>query len=228
MLQYETIYLTQDAFMPNESTIYRRNLPHIHPDGYPIFFTFNLANSLPAEIVKELKARREQELKAAKNQDERYDIHKRYFDQYDEWLDRCEQGPRWLASENIAQTVADEIHRLQDERYILMAYCIMPNHVHLLIESLLVEDLPHKGKTAKYPVADTMRFLKGRTARFCSLELQRNDSFWDHESYDHYARDEKEVARIILYILNNPVKAGLVKEWKDWKFTYVNRELGDW
>ena len=34
--------------------------------------------------------------------------------------------------------------------------------------------------------------------------------------------------RIILYILNNPVKAGLVNEWKDWKFAYVNPEFGEW
>lgn len=34
--------------------------------------------------------------------------------------------------------------------------------------------------------------------------------------------------RIIKYILNNPVKAGLVKEWTDWKFTYINPEFGSW
>jgi REP element-mobilizing transposase RayT len=73
-----------------------------------------------------------------------------------------------------------------------------------------------------------LRLLKGRTARACNLELNRNGSFWQHESYDHLVRDEQEMERTILYILNNPVKAGLVKEWKDWPFTYVSPELGDW
>jgi hypothetical protein len=66
--------------MPDNSILYRRNLPHIHPDGYPIFLTFNLTNSLPAEIVKDLKARREQDLKAAKNKDEQDNIYERYFE----------------------------------------------------------------------------------------------------------------------------------------------------
>ena len=214
--------------MPEDSIFYRRNLPHIHPDGYPIFITFNLINSLPAEIVKELKAQREQELKATKDKDEQYNIHKRHFARYDKWLDRSEHGYRWLESENIAQIVADEIHNMSKERYRLIADCIMPNHVHLLIEAFLVNRPHHKGATAKYPVTDTLRLLKGRTARFCNLEIHRSGAFWHHESYDHYARNEKEAERIILYIINNPVKAGLVKEWKDWKYTYVNPEFGKW
>jgi hypothetical protein len=41
-------------------------------------------------------------------------------------------------------------------------------------------------------------------------------------------RDEDELERIVLYIINNPVKAGLVDDWNDWPFTYVNPELGAW
>jgi putative transposase len=214
--------------MPENTVFYRRHLPHIHPNDHPIFITFNLANSIPAEIVKQLKAQREWELKTAINKDEQYDIHKRHFGRYDEWLDRCKYGSHWLEAENIAQIIANEIHKMDNERYRLMTYCIMPNHVHLLIESLIAERMSHAGKTSEYPVADTLRLLKGRTARFCNLELQRSGPFWHHESYDHYARNEKETDRIIHYILNNPVKAGLVKEWNDWKFTYINPELGEW
>ena len=214
--------------MLQKTSIYRRNLPHIHPDGYPIFVTFNLIDSLPAEVVKELKARRENEIKTAKSEEERYNIHKRYFARYDEWLDRCENSPRWLGTDDIAQIVAHEIGRLDKERYFLMAYCIMPNHVHLLINALPIEQLQHNGRTANYPIADSMRFIKGRSARFCNLKLHREGGFWHHESYDHYARNEAETTRIIHYIINNPVKAGLVKHWKDWKFTYVSPELGEW
>lgn len=230
MLQYREIHsaLTPRAAMPKKTVYYRRNLPHIHPEGYPLFITFNLADSLPAEVVAELKAQRERELQSANNAGERYKIQKKYFSRYDAWLDRCEHGPRWLESENIAQIVADEIHSKADRQYRLMAYCIMPNHVHLLIELLALAPLHHHGKSAKYPVGDMMRLLKGRTARMCNLALNRNGSFWHHESYDHYARNEEELARIIAYIINNPVKAGLAKEWKDWKFTYVNPEFGDW
>jgi REP element-mobilizing transposase RayT len=98
----------------------------------------------------------------------------------------------------------------------------------MLIKALLTEHLHHEGKTAKYPVADSMRLVKGRSARFCNLELHRDGGFWHHESYDHYARDEAEATRILHYIINNPAKAGLVKNWKDWKYTYVSPELGEW
>jgi REP element-mobilizing transposase RayT len=117
---------------------------------------------------------------------------------------------------------------MANERYELVAFCIMPNHVHLLIRSFVNITAEHQGKTAKYPLADTLRLIKGSTARECNLTLGRSGKFWHHESYDHYVRDEEEFERIIKYILNNPVKAGLVKEWNQWKFTYINPNFGSW
>ncbi len=216
--------------MPAEDIYYHRHLPHYHPNDYPLFITFRLAGSLPVEILAELKARREFELKTLKNAtaDERYRIEKKHFGYYDHWLDQCKFGPRWLQTDNIAQIVANEMKSLNNDRYWLMAYCIMPDHVHLLIESLLNEQANHQGKSASYPVTDTLRLLKGRTAHDCNLKLARHGGFWQHESYDHYARDEEELERIIKYILHNPVKAGLAKDWKEWQFTYISPELGSW
>jgi len=182
------------------------------------------------EVLAQLKAQREFELKILRKNSfaERNKIEKRHFGYYDDWLDRCEFGPRWLQVDNIAQIVAKEIHDLNNNRYKLIAYCIMPNHVNLLIESLRMETSDHQGKTARYPVTDTLRLLKGRAARASNLELKRTGTFWQHESYDHVVRDEHELEQVILYILNNPVKAGLVKEWKDWKFTYVHPDFSTW
>ena len=209
---------------------YRRNLPHIHPEGYPLFITFRLADSIPAEILAELKAQREQVLNALKTKsiDETYKIEQEYFGRYDEWLDRCTYGPRWLQDKIIASIVIEKISSMNGEHFQLIAYCIMPNHVHLLIESIIVDGLHHRGKAVKYPVADTLRLLKGSTARDCNLKLERSGRFWNHESYDHYVRDEQELERTIKYILNNPVKAGLAKEWHEWQFTYIKPELGAW
>jgi REP element-mobilizing transposase RayT len=215
--------------MPTEDIFYRRNLPHYHLGGYPLFITFRLTDSLPLEILEQLKTQRLLELKALKNNsaDARHKVEKKHFELYDNWLDQCQFGPRWLQAGNIAEIVVNEMHNLNDNRYKLMAYCIMPNHVHLLIESLISKQANHRGKSAKYPVTDTLRLLKGRTARNCNLELKRDGSFWQHESYDHVVRDNEDLERIILYILNNPVKAGLVKEWKNWPFTYISSELGE-
>ena len=208
---------------------YRRKLPHIHPEGKPLFITFNLANSLPVRIIEELKTQRDKEPSALpENSEEHYKAQNGYFGRFDEWLDRCEDGKAWLADEGIAGFVAAKLQSMKNEYYELIAYCIMPNHIHLLINPYLEKDIEHRGTTLKYPVADILRLIKGSTARECNLKLGRTGQFWHRESYDHYVRDNEELERIILYILNNPVKAGLVKDWNSWKFTYINPELGAW
>jgi len=99
---------------------YRRKLPHWQPEGQMFFITFRLANSLPAHIIQELNEQRERERQAirtkfsgAQQRDELYKLEKKHFGRFDAWLDRCiEESPRWLADENIARIVADEIHAL--------------------------------------------------------------------------------------------------------------------
>ncbi len=206
---------------------YKRNLPHIHPEGYPLFVTIRLADSIPLAVLAELKAQRERELNSKQGLSG-YDIEKKYFGRFDKWLDRCEHGPQWLANDDIASLVSERILAMDKVRYTLYAFCIMPNHGHLLFNSLETSHGQHKGRSSKYPITETLRLLKGSTARACNLKLHRNGAFWHHESYDHYVRDDEELERVIKYILHNPVKAGLVKEWTEWKFTYINPELGSW
>ncbi len=71
--------------------------------------------------------------------------------------------------------------------------------------------------------------LKGSTARECNKLLKRTGAFWQHESYDHVVRNEDELRRIVEYVLNNPVKAGLVEVEEDWMWSYciynVERDL---
>ena len=65
-----------------------------------------------------------------------------------------------------------------------------------------------------------MQSIKGYTARKANKVLGRSGSFWEHESYDRWARDAEELQRMVLYIANNPVKAGLVESWRDWPWSY--------
>ena len=216
--------------MPHRN-FYQRRLPHWHPEGQTFFITFSLANSLPARVIQALQEERERErqiictqFSGNQQRQELYNLDKKHFGRFDAWLDRCiAESPLWLEQENIARIVSEQIHALGGERYRLIAFCIMSNHVHLLVDTAdyhpPVAPL-HAGPTALYPLADTLKLLKGRTARYCNQALGRGGAFWHHESYDHVVRDEKEFERIIWYILNNPVKAGLIKNWEDWPFTY--------
>ena len=71
-----------------------------------------------------------------------------------------------------------------------------------------------------HSLSSIMHSLKGHTAREGNLLLDRTGAFWEHESYDHYVRDDKELERIVAYVLNNPVKAGLAADWKAWPWNY--------
>ena len=127
----------------------------------------------------------------------------------DRALDRRCSGPLWLRQPRIAALVAEAIQIGEGERhfYELAAWVVMPNHVHLLI-------LP------KVPVSILMRWLKGSTARSANLLLGRTGQpFWQDESYDHYARNSIQRDRIIAYIEENPVSAGLVSSAELWPWS---------
>ena len=214
---------------------YRRRLPHWQPLSATFFVTFRLANSLPVHVLQQLKKDRERRRQAVlrSNRSERekrkelYNLEKAYFGHFDKWLDRCvESSPSWLARPDVARIVADAIQQLCRQSCGLLAYCVMPNHVHLAIE--LTEhsnDQESRAPFAAYPLSRVLKRIKGRTAREANQLLHRQGGFWHHESYDHVVRDGRELERIIWYLINNPVKAGLAQDWKAWPFTYVRADL---
>jgi hypothetical protein len=60
------------------------------------------------------------------------------------------------------------------------------------------------------------------TARACNRVLGRRGAFWQHESYDHWVRDADELERIVLYLEDNPVKAGLARNAWEWLFSFAH------
>ncbi|MFD1467978.1 transposase [Hymenobacter caeli] len=193
---------------------YQRNLPHIMPPGATLFVTFRLAGSLPLAVVEQLQKEYAQPLHFQEDPDQTHARQRRYFGVFDQLLDTGGGGPTWLRQAAVAQVVAEALHFRHGRDYTLWAYCIMANHVHLLVSPI---------------GADGQRFyrvlqsLKARTARRCNeLIGGTGDAFWQPESYDHYVRNTAEMDRIIAYVLNNPVKAGLVDDWTQWPHTYLN------
>lgn len=211
-----------------ESDFFYRNLPHWHPPNATYFVTFRLAGSLPLETLEALHRERElaeHKLRASLQgealRDEVYRLSKRMFARYDDLLANS-KGPRWLADERIARIVQDEIHSLHPDTYHLIAYCIMPNHVHLLIDLQdIPEPKPLKEGQHYTALSHAMKLLKGRTGYACRKQIGGHGPFWQRESYDHVVRNSRELENIIRYILNNPVKAGLVREWHEWPYSFV-------
>lgn len=223
---------------------YRRNLPHYQPPGFTFFVTFRLDGSLPIAVIQRLKEEREKELeKIAEYSDEetrreKYKtLQSQYFGKFDKLLDNAANGPTWLKEEKVATIVKDAIHHYDKTTYDLICYTIMSNHVHIVFTPIVGRDLSRPnanennldmnvGVHVQFPiVTNILRLIKGRTARECNKVLNRSGAFWQHESYDHVVRNDKELSRIVNYVLNNPVKAGLCEKWEDWKWNYCNHEL---
>lgn len=213
-------------------TAYRRNLPHVQPIGACFFVTFRLKGSIPKVRLYELKQEfqsRIAQLRIETSSDcfegKLYNEQKRYFAQYDQLLDAIQEGPHFLKEKKIADIIAKQLHRYDNDLYELLAYCIMSNHVHILIDTCV--QLPEKLDSSDFskidfePLQNIMKRIKGASARYINIEMNRKERVWQKESYDHYVRDEKEMRNIVSYILNNPVKAGLVKEWAEYEFSYV-------
>jgi putative transposase len=212
-------------------TYYRNRLPHIAPPGSTFFVTFRLADALPAHLVAQLKGALYAELDQIEKEnppnkvEKFFAAKKRHFGKYDKQLDFEPYGSCYLRQKEVAGAVAHQLHAYHGQLYDLQAYCIMPNHVHLLIDTgiQLTEKDDFYGEIPEnYVQLDKiMQRLKGASARYANIFLQRTgEPFWQKDSYDHYVRHGREWERIEAYILNNPVKAGLVKDWRDWPFTY--------
>jgi putative transposase len=172
---------------------YYRRLPHIIPEGQAVFVTCRLHGTLPIPATKTPTA-----IAAG-----------RRFAQADMLLDRARFGPKWLAYPRVAEIVVQQIHSGENGRnpYAAHAFCVMPNHVHLLISPLAA-------------LSKIMQELKGTTARRANEVLKRTGTrFWQDESFDHWVRNPDEFEKILEYIEQNPVKAGLTKRCEDWPWS---------
>lgn len=210
---------------------YERDLPHIHPIETALFVTFRLHNSIPDIVywkwTEELKAEKEYieslPISSFQKQEMYYREQKLHFKRMDEYLHADNKGEKFLAIPEIGQLVHNKIVGYHEERYNLLCSCVMPNHVHLLFEHYKLNTPVTNvyGKDKNYPIAQTMRYIKGSTAKEANSILGMKGRFWQKESYDHYIRNDREMDNVINYILQNPVKAGLVEDWTKWSFTYL-------
>lgn len=205
---------------------YERQLPHLQPPGATLFVTFRLANSIPITVQRELRTETDrlnalyatitdsEERERFVSQEQR-----RLFGKWDNTLHTVHYGPTWLQNSQVANLVVESLHYRDGRVYTLGTFCIMPNHVHVVFTPL------RKSDGTYHAIAAIMHSLKRYTARQANLVLGRTGTFWQHESYDHVIRSAAEGQRILTYVLNNPVKAGLVQEWGEWPWSYCSPDF---
>jgi REP element-mobilizing transposase RayT len=129
----------------------------------------------------------------------------------DERLDRLE-GARLLDNAEAASIVEEALLHFDGERYRLLAWCVMPNHVHALIH---VE----RGRT----LARVVHAWKSFTAHAINTALGRTGPVWQREYFDRFIRDDAHYFATVKYIERNPVAAGLADEAEDWAWSSATR-----
>ncbi|MFA6026333.1 MAG: transposase [Ignavibacteriaceae bacterium] len=184
-------------------------MPHLYYNGGEYFITYRLADTIPLKQILHLH----EQIKLPN--DDPTNKEKKIFKKYDELLDKNENGIKYLLDEKIAGINRDKLQSLDNTVYKLICYCIMPNHIHLVFRLL----------NETQSVSDVMKLIKGSTSREGNKVLNKTGKFWQVESFDRLIRDANEMYNIINYVLNNPVKAGLVSKPEDWKYSYCNPDF---
>jgi putative transposase len=174
-------------------TFYRRRLPHFYAAGQPVFVTWRLHGSLPPDRAFPPAALTSGQAFAA----------------LDRLLDEAKSGPFYLRQPPIADMIVEAIqyNATTLQHYILHAFVVMPNHVHLLA-------------TPSVPLPKLTKSIKSITAKRGNAMLAlTGNPFWQEESYDHLVRNQREFESIRKYIEGNPVRAGLAQDANEYRWS---------
>ena len=169
-------------------------LPHFDAPGTIQFLTYRLADAMPAE-------RRHEWAAFAAIED---DIERRI--KQEDYLDRGLGGCH-LRDPRIAALVQENLWHHDGVKYRLHAWVVMPNHLHVLLEFWEI------------PLGEVLKSLKSYTAKEANKLLGRRGTFWLDDYFDRYIRGDEHFRKVVRYIENNPVKAGLARTPEEWPWT---------
>jgi|GEM_PF-3198 len=186
----------------------RGYLPHWLREGATYFVTFRIAGSLPDNVLRELAIEKQQLDDAARQprhslSEKEVAVRRKQMSERIEALLDAGHGEAWLRNSKCAEVVANALKHFNGNRYDLIAWCVMPNHVHVVV-----------APKAEHSLESILHSWKSFTAKRCNELLGRNGEFWQREYYDRLIRDADELNSCVDYVLGNPARAGL-ENW-DW------------
>ena len=179
----------------------RGYLPHYDKAGLVQAVTFRLADSLP----KAKRAEWEGMLQITDDAER--------IGQMEAYLDQG-AGSCVLRQPECAEIVQNALLHFDGERYRLLAWCVMPNHVHVLFAAV-----------EGHPLGRIVHSWKTFTAREINEHLQRTGPLWQEDYFDTFMRDDEHQWEAKDYFEGNPVKAGLVTRKEDWRWSSASKEL---
>ncbi|MBQ7635565.1 MAG: transposase, partial [Bacteroidaceae bacterium] len=171
--------------------------------------TFRLYDSVPAEVIKQWKSR----LNGTDDDAEQQEIRIRLMREITQYEDKG-FGQCFLSDEAVADMVQRTLLSLDGDLYKLIRWCIMPNHVHMLIEPL-----------PDVALSTIMQRIRSFTAHQANKLLQRKGKFWMNEYFDRFIRNGNHYANVVDYIDHNPVRAGLCSSPDRWPWSSAGCNL---
>lgn len=122
----------------------------------------------------------------------------------------------FFADFHVGRIIVQAMRELHEQKHIKsLAFVVMPDHIHWLFQ---------RKNTS---LQTLMKQFKGKTARQINLYIERNGSVWQAGYHDHALRKEEDMLAIARYIIANPLRAGLVKNVKNyplWDAVWLNPE----
>ena len=182
-------------------SFWRGSLPHWEVVDGRYFVTLRQAGSLPREAEEELRAQLD-----GVSESDCLARSRVYFQRLEAWLDRCRVTDGVLVIPDVARQIETTLRTYEEIGYWkMLAYAVMPNHLHLFF------------RCGSLGLKGVMERFKRATAHFVGrLGSSVPKPLWQKEWFDHWSRSPQEDDRIVSYIRNNPVRAGLAGDPKEW------------
>ena len=186
----------------------RGYMPHVDGQQLIQHVSYHLADSLPKEALGRMAA----ELKSLPPKLRDAEKEKRIASYLDAGKGSC-----ILQVPELAEMVQNAFLSFHGQRYELHAWCVMPNHIHVLFQ-------PINGWSMSKIVASWKSYTGRRISEYRKTTglpgLQLGSSpIWHREYWDRYIRDHSHYVNVVNYIHQNPVKARLVKRPEDWRWS---------
>jgi REP element-mobilizing transposase RayT len=181
------------------------HLPHWTCKGAVYHVVFRLADSVPQSKLALWTNDRTRAAPEDQTAETPRDARYRKSEEIDTWLDSG-HGACHLRQPEIAGIVADALKHFDGERYRLHAWCVMPNHVHVIVEPL-----------GDYQLSKLIHSWKSFTANAINRRLGLSGTLWQADAYNHIIRTQKEYDYQVRYVWENPDKANI----PDWPWRWA-------
>jgi putative transposase len=118
---------------------------------------------------------------------------------------------RWILPDAARELVLASIRHDEGMLYDLHVAVVMPDHAHLILT-------PLQSQARVMPLFEIMRAIKGASAHKINRQLGHVGTVWQEESFDRVLRSSDDVGAKMLYVLQNPVRRGLVSDWRQYRW----------